>query len=152
MRRKKGESEAMRNRAYELYMNTFMTYSEIADAIGVGKDTISDWSHRFKWKETKAANSMTKEKNVSMMLVQMNNILQDINTRDKKFPTPSESDQILKLSQTIDKLSGKTSLPDFFNVMTEFMKYLHNAKPDIAKNIADISKEFLHTKTKELER
>ena len=34
-RRTKGESETLRNRAYELYMNSGMTYQEIAETIGV---------------------------------------------------------------------------------------------------------------------
>ncbi len=154
MRLKKGDSEALRNRAYELYMNTGASYSEIAQSVGVGNDTISDWAKRYNWKQSKAANSMTKEKNISMLLVHMNNLLVEINSREKgkQYATSAESDQILKWTKTIDQLSGRTSLPDYFNVMSEFFKYLNSIKPDIAKALADISKEFLQLKTRELEK
>jgi transposase len=154
MRLKKTDSEALRNRAYELYMNTGMSYSEIAAAVGVGKDTVGDWAKRYNWQQSKAANSMTKEKNISMLLVHMNNLLEEINKREKgkQYATPAESDQILKWTKTIDQLSGRTSLPDYFNVITEFLKYLNGTNPESAKNIADLSKEFLQIKTRELEK
>lgn len=151
-RRSKGDSEALRNRAYELFMNTGSSLGEIAEAVGVGKDTIGDWCRRWKWKETKAANSITREKNVSMMLVQINNLLESINSRDNKWPTSGESDTITKMSNTIRQLSGRTSLPDYFNVQTEFLKYLHSVNPKLAGDVADFSKEFLQGKARELDR
>ena len=154
MRRKNTESEALRNRAYELFMNTNMSYSEIADAVGVGNDTIGGWSSRYSWKQTKAANSMTKEKNISMMLAHMNNLLEFISSRPKseQFPNSDESDRILKWSKTIDQLSGRTSLPDYFNAVSEFLKHLHTIKPEMAKTVADIAKQFLQQKTRDLEK
>ena len=150
-RMKKGESEAVRQRGYDLYMNTHMTLREIADSIGVGYDTVGDWCARYKWKQSKAANSITREKNVSMMLVQINTLLNEINERDKKYPTAAEADTITKLTNNIRALSNRTSLPDFFNVQTEFLKYLHTANDKIAKQVADYSKEFLQTKARELD-
>lgn len=150
-RKTKGESEALRNRAYELYMSCNMTYADIAHAIGVGKDTISEWAGRFKWKESKAANSITREKNVSMLLVQINNQLTEINERKgKKFPTAQEQASIMWASKTIELLSNKTSLPDYFNVQSEFIKYLHTVNPALAKQVVDYNKEFLQVKTREL--
>jgi transposase len=152
MRRNKAESEQLRTKAYELYMNANMTYSEIAEAVGVGKDTISDWAGRFKWKETKAANSITREKNVARMLVQIQNLLDAIDSRDQKYPTPAEADTISKMTKNISELSGRTSLPDYFNVQTEFLKYLHITKPDLAKQVVSYSKDFLQGKVKELDK
>jgi len=151
-RKTKGESEALRNRAYELYMSCNMTYADIAHAIGVGKDTISDWGGRFKWKESKAANSITREKNVSMLLLQINTQLVAISERPKgkNFPTTQEQASIMWASKTIELLSNKTSLPDYFNVQSEFIKYLHTANPTLAKQVVDYNKEFLQVKTREL--
>lgn len=150
-RMKKGQSEVVRQRGYDLYMNTTMTLGDIALSIGVGKDTVGDWCTRYKWKQSKAANSITREKNISMMLVQMNTLLTEINERDKKYPTSAESDTITKLTKTIASLSNRTSLPDFFNVQTEFLKYLNAADDRLAKQVADFSKEFLQSKARELD-
>jgi transposase len=147
----KGESEAVRQRGYDLYMNTTMTLRDIADSIGVGYDTVGDWCARYKWKQSKAANSITREKNVSMMLVQINTLLTEVNERDKKYPTAAEADTITKLTNNIRALSSRTSLPDFFNVQTEFLKYLHTANDALAKQVADYSKEFLQSKARELD-
>lgn len=150
-RRTKGESETLRNRAYELYMNSGMTYQEIAETIGVGKDTVGDWAKRFKWKETKAANQITRERNISMMLVQINNLLTEINTREKQYPTSSEADTIAKMTKNIRELSGRTSLPDYYNVQEELLKYLLGVKPELAKQLVGYSKEFLQTKAQQLD-
>jgi uncharacterized protein YjcR len=150
----KADSERKRNQAYELYMSTYMTHAEIAEAVGVGIDTVSNWCSKGQWKQAKAANSITREKNVSMMLVQLNNLLENINTRPQanRYATPAEADSITKMSQVIDKLSGRTSLPDYFNVQTEFIKFLHSANAALAQQVVDYSKEFLQLKTRELER
>ena len=150
-RMKKGQSEEVRQRGYDLFMNTAMSLVEIAESIGVGKDTVGDWCARYKWKQSKAANSITRERNVSMMLVQINTLLEEINERDKKYPTASEADTITKLTNNIRALSSRTSLPDFFNVQTEFLKYLHTTNDKLAKQVADYSKEFLQTKARELD-
>jgi transposase len=150
-RPKKEEGQALRNRAFQLYMNTDSSLADIAKAVGVGSDTISDWARKNKWQETKGANSITREKNISMMLVQINNLLEDINKRDQKWPTASEADTVTKMSNNIRSLSGRTSLPDFFNVQMEFLKFMHTANPALAKQVVDVSKEFLQSKARELE-
>ena len=150
-RLKKADSEALRQRGLELYMNTNMTLGEIAESLDVGADTVGGWCTRYKWKQTKAANSITRERNVSMMLVQINTLLEEINQREKKYPTAAEADTITKLTNNIRALSSRTSLPDFFNVQTEFLKYLHSANDKLAKQVADYSKEFLQAKARELD-
>jgi transposase len=145
------ESETLRNRAYELYMNTNSNMGDIAEAVGVGKDTVSEWSKRYQWKLKKAANNITREKNVSMMLVQINNLLEDINTRANKWPTAPEADTITKMTNNIRALTGRTSLPDYFNVQTEFLKFIYTMKPSLAKELADYNKEFLQSKARELD-
>lgn len=152
MRRNKAQSEALRSKGYDLYMNTSSTFSEIAGLIGVGKDTVSDWAARFKWKETKGANSITREKNIAMMLVQINNLLENANKRTENWLTSKEADQIAKISKVIRELSNRTSLPDLYNAVSEFLKFLHAVDPNAAKLIADYAREFLQNKTRDLEK
>lgn len=149
----KADGETKRLRARELFMETTLTFAEIGDAVGVGADTVGEWARKQLWKQAKAANTITREKNISMMLVQMNNLLEAINIRPKeqRYATASEADSITKMSNVIKQLSGRTSLPDFYNVQTEFIKYLHTANANLAKQVVDYSKEFLQTKTRELD-
>lgn len=152
MRKTKAVSEELRNRAYELYMNTNSTYSKIAELIGVGKDTVSDWASRYKWKETKAANSITRERNIANMLVQIANLNENVATREQKWMTGQEADMVAKLTKSIREMSGRTALPDLYNSITEFLKFLHGVDPVAAKSVADYAREFMQTKTRELER
>lgn len=152
MRKTKAQSEALRNRGYELYMNSSITFSEIAVLIGVGKDTVSDWAARYRWKETKAANSITREKNIANMLVQINNLNENVAGRDQKWMTPQEADMVAKITKSIREMSSRTALPELYNALTEFMKFLHSVDANAAKLIADYSREFLQSKTRELEK
>jgi hypothetical protein len=85
------------------------------------------------------------------MLVQINNLLTEINTREKQYPTSSEADTIAKMTKNIRELSGRTSLPDYYNVQEEFLKYLLGVKPELAKQLVGYSKEFLQTKAQQLD-
>jgi transposase len=150
-RLKTTEAEAKRAQAYELFMNTSTTLGEIGKIVGVQLRTVSEWATRYQWREAKAANSITREKNVNMMLLQINNLLEDINKRDNKWPTAPEADTITKITKNIRSLSGRTALPDYYNVQTEFLKFLHHLRPALAKEVADVSREFLQTKARELD-
>lgn len=139
--------------AFDMFMSTDESLKTIGEITGTNYDTLSRWHNTGKWKEQKAANSITREKNIQMMLVQVNNLLNNINSRpdNEQYPTPGEADTITKMTKNIRDMSGRISLPDYFNVLNEFLKSLAVSKPDQAKNIALSVKAFLQQKTRELD-
>lgn len=152
-RKKKSERTQLIAKAHEIYNSSNLGYAEIAELVGVSRDTVGDWAREFGWKEAKAAQSLTREKNIKNWLHQIDNLNNVINGRplEQRYATPSEADTFTKMTNNIAKLSGRTSLPDFFNVQTEFLKFLHNANPALAKQVADYNREFLQAKTRELD-
>lgn len=145
--RKKKEED----KAYGLYMTTDMGLKEISEIVGVSYDTAARWASDGKWKEQKSANSLTKEKIIKNTLVHISNLQEEINGRDKKFPDSKEQDIMVKASQLIKSLSARTSLPDYFNVLNEFLKTLGGDDVELAKKIAPKVKGFLQHKTRELD-
>lgn len=138
--------------AHELYMRTEMTQKEIALQAGVGSDTISDWVRKGNWKELKAANSVTRAQVINNTLMQIKELQDEINGREKKYPTPKESDTMIKMSNLIRDLDKSLSLPDYISVCTEFIRYLSEVKPTLAKDVADSVNEFVQIKARQTTR
>lgn len=147
----KGKLAKKRAMAFDLYFGTDQTLKEISDIVQVNYDTLCKWAKADKWKEQKAANSITREKIIQNQLVHISNLQDEINSRDKKYPTPAEQDSILKATKIIRDLSNRTSLPDYFNVLNEFLKSLALNDPTKAKAITAEVRGFLQTKTSELD-
>lgn len=148
----RASNEEKRNQAYDLYMNTSKSQKEIAEIVQVGPDTIGDWIRRYAWKEEKAARSVTKEKVIANNLVQILNLQEAVNARENKWPTPAEADTITKLTNTIDTLSGKISLPNYITVFDQFLKVLVKQNAALAKQVAPYTLEFIQNKARELSK
>lgn len=148
----KASLEEKRTQAYELYMTTSKSQKEIALIVGVVADTVGEWVRKLGWREEKAARSVTKEKVIANNLVQILNLQEDINTRENKWPTPGEADTITKLTNTIDTLSGRISLPNYITVFDQFLKSLYTQDGTLAKKVADYILEFVQNKARELTR
>lgn len=145
--RKKQEED----KAYTLYMTTDMSLADISEVVGVKYDTLARWASQGKWREQRAANSLTREKVIQNQLVHISNLQAEINSREKKFPDGKEQDIILKAGHLIRQLSSRTSLPDYFNVLHEFLKVISADDIDLAQQVAPKVKSFLQHKTRELD-
>lgn len=138
--------------AFDLFMSSDLTLKAIAESIqGLNYDTLQRWHKSEKWKEQKAANSITREKIIRNQLIHMSNLQDAINSRGDKYPNASEQDIMLKSSHIIDRLSLKTTLPDYFMVLNEFLKTLSLENLALAKQVADKVQAFLQHKTRELD-
>lgn len=144
--------EEKRSQAYDLYMTTDKLQKEIASIVGVGADTLGEWIRTKGWKNEKAARTITKDRVIANNLAQILNLQEDINKRAQKWPTAAESQTITMLSNVIDQLSGKVSLPTYIHVFDQFLKFLHKVNPAAAKSIADHTLEFVQSKARELSR
>lgn len=133
-------------------MRTDMTQKEIAAQVGVGGDTIGDWVRKGNWKELKAANSVTRAQVINNTLMQIKELQDEINTREngKKYPTPKESDTMIKMSNLIRDLDKSLSLPDYISVCSELLRYLSETKPQLSKDVADSVNEFVQIKARQI--
>lgn len=150
MTKGKDSLEQRRNHAYDVYMTTAKSHKDIAALVGVSVDSLGRWINEKGWRQEKAARSVTKEKVIGNLLTQIKNLQDNINSRDQKWPTAGEADTITKLSNTIDTLSGKLSLPLYIESLSEFLKFLHEAKPVLSKEVADYVNAFVQSKAKQL--
>lgn len=138
--------------AHDLFMRTDKSQKEIAQIVGVGADTVSDWARAGRWKELKAANSVTRNQVIANTLMQIKELQSEINLRDagKRYPTPKESDTMIKLANLIRDLDKSLSLADYISIIEELLKFLHDVKPELAKALGPFTLEFAQIKARQI--
>jgi transcriptional regulator with XRE-family HTH domain len=121
-----------------LYMKDNLTQQEIADKVGVSRQTVSRWVKDEKWEERKVGITLTREQQISNLHRQIMEINRTISERepDKRFASPSEADTINKLSSAIKKLETDVGVGEIISTGMKFVTWLRSF--DVER-----SKEFL---------
>jgi DNA-binding XRE family transcriptional regulator len=121
-----------------LYMKDNLTQQEIADKVGVSRQTVSRWVKDEKWEERKVGITLTREQQISNLHRQIMEINRAISEResDKRFASPSEADTINKLSSAIKKLETDVGVGEIISTGMKFVTWLRSF--DVER-----SKEFL---------
>ena len=136
--------------AHDLYMRTNKSLKEIAEVTKVKYDTLLQWSQKGKWKELRAANSITRAQVINNTLLQIKELQDEINGRDKKYPTSKESDTLIKLGNLIRDLDKGLSLADYISMFEEFLRYLAEVNPEVAKSVGPYTLEFSQNKARQI--
>lgn len=86
--------------ARTLYLKDNLTQQEIADKVGVSRQTIIRWVSAEKWEELKAGMTLTREQQVASLHRQVSEINRVISGREegKRFATAAEADTLNKLA------------------------------------------------------
>ena len=85
-----------------LYLKEHLTQAEVAERVGVSKQTLCKWVKTEKWEELKTSVSLTREEQLANLYRQVAEINKAIAGREEgeRFATSKEAD-------TINKLAGK---------------------------------------------
>ena len=87
--------------ARTIYLNEELTHAEIAERVGVKRQTVSRWAGEGNWERYKVSITMTREeqlKNLYLQLAELNNAING-RPEGERFASTAESD-------TIDKITG----------------------------------------------
>ena len=144
----KAELEKKKDLARTLYMSG-MELIEIADKVGVSRQSLSKWCKDGGWKETRAAKTITRPELIRKLLLRVDDIL------DKVAANPSLSDklgdQLSKLTAAIDKLDkSQANVVNAIEVFMAFSKWLEfraksdpSITPELIKLINQLQDIFL---------
>lgn len=125
----KAELEKKKDLARTLYLSG-MEQTEIADKVGVTRQSLSKWCRDGGWRETRAAKTITRPELIRKLLLRVSDLL------DKVEADPSLSDgladQLSKLTAAIDKLDkSQANVVNAIEVFMAFSKWLEfRAKSD----------------------
>jgi transcriptional regulator with XRE-family HTH domain len=107
--------------ARRLYMSGD-SQKDIAERLGVCKQTVNRWAAAGRWEELRAAQSITKPELVNKILLSINKLI------DEAIATESVdgslADKLAKLAAAIEKIDKKTSVVDIIEVFTAFGKWI----------------------------
>lgn len=144
----KAELEKKKDLARTLYLSG-MDMTEIADKVGVTRQSLSKWCKDGGWKETRAAKTITRPELIRKLLLRVSDLL------DKVEAEPGLSDglgdQLSKLTAAIDKLDkSQANVVNAIEVFMAFSKWLEfRAKsdpmitPDLLKTINKLQDVYL---------
>ena len=98
-----------------LYLKEHLTQAEVAERVGVSKQTLCKWVKTEKWEELKASVSLTREEQLANLYRQVAEINKAIARRDEgeRFATSKEADTINKLAAAIEKMEKETGIAAF---------------------------------------
>ena len=116
--------------ARTLYLKDNLTQQEIADKVGVSRNTINRWIAAEKWEEMK--------QQVASLHRQVAEINRVISEREegKRYANAAEADTLNKLATAIKKMETDVGVADIISVGMKFINWLRPFD-------LDKSKEFL---------
>lgn len=140
----KKESENRRSIARQLYMSG-MAMEEIADRIGVSRPTVSRWCQDGGWKETRAAQSITRPELVNKLLLTIDTLITQVNDSKDPALVAGLGDRLAKLSSVIEKLDRKANVVDAIEVFMAFSKWLEyrsQTDPDVTAELMRVINKY----------
>jgi uncharacterized protein YjaG (DUF416 family) len=138
--------------AFSLYMSTDMTQKEIAALAKVTEKTMGGWVRDEEWEIQKAANTVTRKQQITNYLMQLKELNDAINTRErgKRYASTAEADTINKITKAIEALEKNSTLSDYISVMEDFIKYVTAINQHDGQRMLPLVNEFIQSRAKEL--
>lgn len=136
-----------RDKAGELAKILFMNGDQmqaIAEKVGYSRVTISKWADDGKWRELRAARSVTRPELVNKLLQQIDNLLEDALISDKPDDAMAGlADKLSKLASIVEKLDKEANVVDSIAVFMQFNNWL-NTRSEIDKDLTTPLKQAIN--------
>ena len=130
--------------AEQLFVHNDMDGKEVAQQIGVTEKTISNWRTVGHWDNLRSAKTLTKDNLVRNLYEQAYLITERAKEANKTL-TSAETDQLVKIATSIEKLDKKHSLQLVIQVFKNFNNYVKQVDLDFAKVLTDMQRKYLQT-------
>lgn len=106
-------SQQKKDYARTLYLKDNLTQQEIADKVGVSRQTIIRWMAAEQWEKLKAGITLGREQqiaNLHRQVMELNDLILS-RPEGKRFATPAEADTLGKLAAAIKKMETEVESP-----------------------------------------
>lgn len=146
------KNETKKNLARSLYLSG-MELQEIAEQVGVSRQSISKWCADGGWKEARAAKNISRPELVNKLLLAIDNLIAQVNASGDPEAIGTLADKLSKLSATIEKLDKKANVVDAIEVFMAFNRWIQDQAsydpeitPELIKAINKYQNKFLMEK------
>jgi len=138
--------EEKRQKARSLFMQTNLSYKEIAEQVGITKRTICNWAKHGDWRIIRNALRDTTEVQVEYLFAELNTINKNIASRPphERHPTLQEASIRQKLISSIKGLTYRVGVSEHIDAYIGLTNYLQK-KNDLnaARFISDKADDYL---------
>ena len=122
---------------------------ELAERVGVSKNTISRWAAEGKWEELRTSVVTTKSTQLSRLYNHLRELNDSVDMRPEgeRYINNKDADTLTKLTAAIRNLETETNIGDKIEVGKEFLNYARKAadSPDTVKVIAALFDGYIKT-------
>lgn len=140
---KKLKAKERRELAEQLYIHHDMTQKEIAEYVQSNENVVSRWKKKYNWEDKKAAQSVTRDEILKNLYNNALEIQRQAKEENRSL-TSKEVDQIVKIATSIEKLDKKLNIPTIIMVFKNFLKWLVQVDPEVARTITTYQKQYLY--------
>lgn len=130
-----------------------MELTEIAEQLGVSRQSVSKWCSADGWKEARAAKNISRPELVNKLLLAIDNLIAQVNASGDPEAIGALADKLSKLSSTIEKLDKKANVIDAIEVFMAFNRWIQDQAcydpeitPELIKAINKYQNKFLMEK------
>lgn len=136
--------------AKDLFIKSRCTQEEIAEKVGITRQTVSRWIREGKWEELRVSITISTEQIIAGMIKQISDIQDGANARPEgqRALTAKEADTIVKLSSAIKKLQNEAGITDIVNVGIKFTYWLRSIDIEKAKEYNELWDLFIKDQLK----
>ena len=145
----KAEIEKKKPLGRSLYLSG-MELTEIAEQLGVSRQSVSKWCAADGWKEARAAKNISRPELVNKLLLAIDKLIGQVNESGDPEAIGTLAD---KLSATIEKLDKKANVIDAIEVFMAFNRWIQDQAtynpeitPELIKAINKYQNKFLMEK------
>lgn len=121
-----------------LYLKDNLTQQEIAEKVGVSRQTIARWAKEDKWEELKVGITMSREQQIA----EINKVVTS-RPEGQRFTNAAEADTINKLTSAIKKLETDVGISDIISVGMKFVNWLRPYDLDRSKEYLKLWDAFI---------
>ena len=143
------EKEKKRALAKDLYVSGY-SMQDLADKIGVTRQTVGKWCKEDGWQEIRAARNITRAELVNKLLLAIDKLICQVNDSNDPTMIAGLGDKLSKLSSVIQKLDKQTTVVDTIDVFMAFSKWLEyraqtddEITPELRKTINRLQDTFI---------
>ena len=134
--------------ARTLYLRENLTQAEIAERVGVSRQTVIRWVGAEKWDELKASISMTAEeqiRNLQRQVIEINNSILNRESGNR-YANAKEADTIVKLTTAINKPQTEAGIHEIVGVGAAFVDFMRPIDLEKAQEFTRLFDAFIKAK------
>lgn len=138
-------SQQKKDYARTLYLKDNLTQQEVADKVGISRQSLSRWIKTEKWEEMKVGLTLGREQQIANLHRQVMELNKLILSRPEgaRFASSGEADTLGKLAAAIKKMETDVGITDLVNVGMRFIEWIRPIDLDKAKEVTVLWDKFI---------